>query len=343
MSKYVMIIIAGGYLLLLAIYGMNHGPSEPSQAQVATVEETPPTAIQQQQPEQHAVAEDKKEVPETEQAAAEDQPASEHDKNHHSSDVADDIIAAQREALAKNTEGKGFGPQSPRDIDSLTGNNPRLFAEAPAATHMNLCNIHFHKNAEHKGGEFTVFAGNGDGKGYQSGYKYNGPFSESELMPAGEPVCQSDHGGLATGDTIEVHYVYSTAQVEPGYTLAACLNESIGNPQLRVETQVYALVNDENALNFVELTEHAEVDGLHQALNIPTNTGAPVQYAGSTTGPGYNEKGSPFQVTWSVRPKVAKVNIATVGQWCEGNTFNEDHAHGVRNLVINPELLSNIQ
>lgn len=24
---------------------------------------------------------------------------------------------------------------------------------------MNLCNIHFHKNAEHKGGEFTVYAG----------------------------------------------------------------------------------------------------------------------------------------------------------------------------------------
>ncbi|MCP5079377.1 MAG: hypothetical protein GY951_15140, partial [Psychromonas sp.] len=62
--------------------------------------------------------------------------------------------------------------------------------------------------------------------------------------------------------------------------------------------------------------------------------------AGSTTGPGYNEKASPYQVTWSVRPNVAKVSIESVGKWLEGNLFNEDHAHGVRNLVTNPDLLS---
>jgi len=37
---------------------------------------------------------------------------------------------------------------------------------------------------------------------------------------------------------------------------------------------------------------------------------------------------------------VAKVNIESVGQWCKGNAFKEDHAHGVRNLVVNPRLLS---
>lgn len=40
---------------------------------------------------------------------------------------------------------------------------------------------------------------------------------------------------------------------------------------------------------------------------------------------------------------VAKVNIETVAKWCKGNTFNEDHAHGVRNLVINEDLLSKIK
>jgi hypothetical protein len=60
-------------------------------------------------------------------------------------------------------------------------------------------------------------------------------------------------------------------------------------------------------------------------------------------GPGYNEDGSPFHVTWNVRPNVAKVNINPVGEWCKGNTFNEDHAHGVRNLVIKPALLSAIE
>lgn len=260
---------------------------------------------------------------------------------HHA--ASDELMAMQRANLAKNTQGKGFGPQSPRDIDAKNGKNPVHFNPAPASKEMNLCNIHFHKNAEHKGGEFTTYAGNGDGHGYLSGYRYNGTFTSAELITPKEEICPSAHGALSVGDTIEVHYVYSTANVTPGPTLGSCLSESIKNPQLRVETQVYALVNDESALDFTKLTQFGVKNDLQQALNIPNTTGTPVEYAGSTTGPGYNEQGSPFQVTWSVRPKVAKVNIHTVGQWCKGNVFKEDHAHGVRNLVTNPDLLSKIE
>ncbi len=260
--------------------------------------------------------------------------------DHGHEQVSDQVIEKQRLLLEKNTDGKGFGPQSPRNIDSTTGVNTRVFSTAPVSTQMNLCNIHFHKNAEHQGGEFTRSAGNGDGHGYQSGFTYSGQLTASETKPTNKEICPSKHGGLYSGDTIEVHYVHTTAQVTPGPTLGACLSDSIGNPQLRVETQVYVLVNDIGAFDFNKLAEHGEINGLHQPLNIPTNTGKPVEYAGSTTGPSYNEKGSPFQVSWSVRPKVAKVNIETVGKWCEGNTFNEDHAHGVRNLVKNPKLLS---
>ena len=256
--------------------------------------------------------------------------------------VADSVISRQREMLAENTKGKGFGPQSPRDIDATAGNNSRVFTAAPAPTEMNLCNIHFHKNAEHKGGEFTQYAGNGDGHGFHSGYKYSGKLSASELKPVGHDICPSMHGGLAAGDTIEVHYVLSTAQAEPGPTLASCLTDAINNPQLRVEAQVYVLVNDKQALDFERLAQYRRNNGLYQATNIPSNTGTSVQYAGSTTGPGYNEKGSPFQVSWSVHPHVAKVNIESVGKWCKGNVFNEDHAHGVRNLITNLDLLSNI-
>lgn len=256
--------------------------------------------------------------------------------------VTDQVIAKQRNLLAKNTKDKGFGPQSPRDIDSILGNNNLIFSAAPTYAKMNLCNIHFHKNAEHKGGEFTKHAGNGDGHGYQSGYQFSGHLSAAELTKLNKEITPSKHGSLYPGDTIEVHYVHSTAQVKPGPTLGACLSNSDKNPQLRVETQVYVLVNDKNALDFAELTRHGLKNGFQQALNIPDNTGAPIQYAGSTTGPGYNEKGSPFQVSWSVRPKVLKVNIETVGEWSKGNVFKEDHAHGVRNLVINPDLLSKI-
>lgn len=267
-----------------------------------------------------------------------------HDSNemhggHHTA-VSDKVIAEQRETLAKNTKGQGFGPQAPRDIDSAAGNNGRSFSRAPAYTEMNLCNIHFHESAEHKAKDYSHYAGNGDGHGYGSGYQYSGTLSKAELTPVKHNACPSEHGDLEPGDTIEVHYVYTTAQVKPGPTLGSCLSDAIKNPQLRVEAQVYVLVNDKSALDFKALTNFRKVGGLYQATAIPNNTGAPVEYEGSTTGPGYNEKGSPFQVTWGVRPRVAKVNIETVGEWCSGNDFDEDHGHGVRNLVMNPDLLS---
>lgn len=256
--------------------------------------------------------------------------------------ASDATIAKQRDMLSANTKGAGFGPQSPRDIELMIGNNIRAFEPAPDYTSMNLCNIHFHDGAEHKGGQFTKYRGNGDGAGFGTGYVYSGELTTAELADIDMEIGATEHGKLVPGDTIEVHYVHSTAQVTPGPTLGACLSESIANPQLRVETQVYVLVNDESALNFGELTQIGEVNGYQQALNIPSNTGTPVQYAGSTTGPGYNEKGSPLQVSWSVRPQVAKVDIRSVDAWFKDNVFNEDHAHGVRNLVMNPELLSQI-
>ena len=256
--------------------------------------------------------------------------------------VSDSVVENQRAALAKNTDGKGFGPQSPRDIEQSYGTNLRNFAIAPNRSGMNLCNIHFHKNAEHRGGDFTTYAGNGDGKGKNTGFVYNGKLSSAQLKPAKGDVCAAKGGSLKSGDTLEVHFVYSSAQIQPGPTLGACLDESTTNPGLRVETQVVVLANDKNAVDFVEMATVEKINGYYQAPKIPSNTGAPVEYLGSTTGPSYNEKASPLQVTWSVRPGVAVVDIHSVSKWCEGNAFDEDHAHGVRNLVINPSLLSPI-
>lgn len=248
---------------------------------------------------------------------------------HHE---GNDTVAAQNAALAKNTEGKGYGPQAPRDLNAKGGSNPRVFTPAPAASKMNLCNIHLHKNAEHKGGEFTLPS--------DAGFKYAGKLTPAEATPLSAEVCPGEHGGLQVGDTLELHYVYSTAQVAPGPTLKACLSEADANPQLRVEAQVLVLVNDPKAADFNALTELTEVNGYQQAKHVPHNTGKPIQYAGSTTGPTYNEKGSPLQVSWSVRPKVLKVNAESVGSWCKANVFKEDHAHGVRNLVTDDKLLS---
>ncbi|MBB1300768.1 MAG: hypothetical protein ACJAVX_002784 [Pseudoalteromonas rhizosphaerae] len=256
--------------------------------------------------------------------------------------VSDSIVAEQREALDKNTQGKGFGPQSPRDIDQNYGTNLRSFGMAPSRSELNLCNIHFHKNAEHKGGEFTTYAGNGDGKGHHTGYLSERKLSAAQLQPVKSKICAAKGESLKVGDTLEVHFVYSSAQVTPGPTLGACLAQSTMNPALRVEGQVIVLANDKDAINFAQLANVEQVNGYYQAPNIPTNTGIPIEYLGSTTGPAYNEKASPLQVSWSVRPHVAVVDINSVGKWCDENVFNEDHAHGVRNLVQNPKLLSPI-
>lgn len=157
----------------------------------------------------------------------------------------------------------------------------------------------------------------------------------AELKPTKESICGGKYGDLQPGDTIEVHWVHTSCDVKPGPTLGACVSDACANPDLRVEAQVFTLVNDPNALDFAEL---------QSAAKLPTNTGTPVEFTGSTTGPKYTEQTcSPYQVTWNVRPKCAKLDINSVGEWCKGNVFNEDHAHGVRKLVTNPKLLSPIK
>jgi len=263
--------------------------------------------------------------------------------NHMDGNVSDAFMADQRTALAKDMIGKDAGAQAPRDIDLKSGSNTKATIHAPAPAEMYLCDIHFHKSAEHKGGEFTTYAGNGNGEGFGSGYKYNGTLTKAELVPY---AIKTEENPLYSGDTIEVHYVFSSnPHATLGKGLGTCLTgwKEKKQPLLRVEGQVYVLVNDEKALDFRTLNKVTKnAAGHYQAENIPTNTGTPVEYEGSTTGPKYNEKVSPYQVSWSVRPKVAKVNIKTVKEWFEHNEFKEEHAHGVRNIVINPKLLSKI-
>ncbi|MDD2779952.1 delta-class carbonic anhydrase [Sulfuricurvum sp.] len=255
-------------------------------------------------------------------------------------------IASDSHELAEHGTCTGFGPQTPRDIDSLVGANERLFQLAPSYKEMNLCNIHFHENAEHKSKEFSIFAGEGS-HGYESGYKCNisKKLTAAELAPTKEQICKNEHGDLVPGDTIEVHWVFSSCDVAPGKGLGSCVSEKCANPNLRVETQVFTLVNDPKALDFNTLMYEGKINGLHQPKALPSNTGKPVVFTGSTTGPSYSDsKCSPYQVTWSVRPSCAKVDINTVGKWCaSGNVFQEDHAHGVRKLVTDPKLLSKIK
>lgn len=236
-----------------------------------------------------------------------------------------------------------FGPQTPRDISSKSGLNTVMFDYAPPAGEMNLCNIHTHTNAEHKGPGFSVFVNDTDHGGYACNVE--APLSPEELQdPAnGEGAFK----GVKPGDTIEVHWVHTTCDAGPGEGLGACIPEACENPLLRVEAQAFLVVNDADALDFNSLDYggEANADGLHQALALPTGSGDPVVFRGSTTGPSYDQSTcSPVQVTWSVRPQCTRVDISSLNEWAaKGNVFNETKSHGVRQLVTAPELLSVIE
>lgn len=236
----------------------------------------------------------------------------------------------------------GYPPQAPRDIDNPHGVNKSIFSFAPSYFKLNLCNLHFHVNTEHKSEDYSIYAGegrNGLGGGYRCGDSKT--LTERELTEPEQNYCKE----VKPGDTIEVHWVYTSCETKPAKGLNSCFSGSCINPNLRVESQVFIVVNDPSALNFTKFTyEGNMIDGYHQAKSLPENTGDPVEYVGSTTGSKYTEKKcSPYQGTWSVRPKCAKLDINSLSKWCKSNIFKEDHAHGVRKLVTNPKLLGKIR
>lgn len=230
------------------------------------------------------------------------------------------------------------GPQTPRDISNTAGINPVTFPMAPAASEMTLCNIHTHTNAEHKGPGFSVFVNDTDNGGYACN-------ATADLTDAELSAAPGAYKGVVPGDTIEVHWVHTSCAAEPGEGLGACVPDTCESPLLRVEAQTFLVVNDSAALNFMDMVYAGnKVDGRAQPLSIPSDTGTPVSFLGSTTGPSYTQSVcSPAQVTWNVRPDCAKLDIGSLHAWAEsGNVFNETKSHGVRQLVTAPELLSAI-
>jgi hypothetical protein len=222
----------------------------------------------------------------------------------------------------------GAGPQAPRDIDSLAGNNAVTFVEAPAIADTNLCNVHFHWNAEHKAAAYSTFVEAGDHSGWACQEPAAGRLEN-------EHAEYNDCKGIAEGDTIEVHWVYTTcdtesAGVQPlGAALSACMTTTCSNPELHVAAQVFVLQKN-GELKFTEEAPISSDDPM-------------VTYIGSTTGPTFsNEHCSPYQVTWDVKSTCGTLDIDDFSKWCADNKYHENHAHGVRKLVTPESLLSKI-
>ena len=98
------------------------------------------------------------------------------------------------------------GPQAPRDIDQAAGSNGVTFEMAPAIAAMNMCNIHFHRNAEHKSAAYSTFVEDGSNSGWACQEPAAGRLEEKHAEYNG---CE----GIAPGDTIEVHWVYTTCDI----------------------------------------------------------------------------------------------------------------------------------
>jgi hypothetical protein len=243
--------------------------------------------------------------------------------------LAGNVYASEQKHEAPKEGNKciGAGPQAPRDIDQHAGSNPVVFAMAPAIADMNLCNIHFHRNAEHKAAAYSTFVKDGEHSGWACQEPAAGRLENEHAEYEG---CK----GIAEGDTIEVHWVYTTCDTETagvtpmGGGLSACMTSICSNPQLRVEAQVFTL----------------QKNGELKFAGTPTNASDPsVMYIGSTTGPTYNnEHCSQFQVTWDVNSTCRTLDIDDFSKWCSDNQYHENHAHGVRELVTPEALLSKI-
>jgi hypothetical protein len=111
-----------------------------------------------------------------------------------------------------------------------------------------------------------------------------------------------------------------------------------------VEAQAFLVVNDPKAADFTEFDYKPSAGSHLQVKSLPTGTGTPVVFHGSTTGGSFNDttKCSPAPATWSVRPNCTKVNIGSLHTWCKSNLFGEREGHDVRPRVINPALLDKI-
>ncbi|MBF0274486.1 MAG: cadmium carbonic anhydrase [Nitrospinae bacterium] len=222
----------------------------------------------------------------------------------------------------------GAGPQAPRDIDLLSGTNPAIFTTAPSIENMDICNVHFHRNAEHKSAAYSTFVEDGDHSGWACQAPAKGRLEEKHASYNG---CE----GITEGDTVEVHWVHTSCDVSAkgakplGGGLNACLTTTCSNPELRVVAQVF-LLQKNGTLKFVE-SKPIE------------NKGHSVVYTGSTTGTSYsNDDCSPFQVTWDVKKECETLDIDSFTKWCSDNQYKENHAHGVRKLVTSETLLSKI-
>lgn len=236
------------------------------------------------------------------------------------------------------------GPQSPRDVTGVDGSNPYKVEGLQRTTStegMRICNVHFHRFAEHRSeGQYDVDKGR-EGWACRSAGASSG---DGQAAP-------DENGGLDEqapahdGDTVEVHWAYTTC------------------PQQLIDEQIAAaLEKDPKAITGLapcacpgaEIVFEARIfriskdSGLDTLSNTPPPpTGELARYFGSTTGAVYNGTCSPIQSGWRVDRSCGELKLSALEAWLQDPRgailFNESKPHGVRELVTDPKILSRLE
>jgi len=231
-------------------------------------------------------------------------------------------------------------PQAPRDLSTgATGlREPKAHVMTmEQSNQLYVTNVHFHLGAEHKSDFYNIpnasdayDQGRSEDK-IRPGFMCDtSSFTSDQLKEYTFQHCED----VEVGRTYEVHYVSSSAGTKDGGLKdglgVAAAGRGLANPMIVVKAMVYLVVDDE-AFYQDDLLSNFDTDGA-------------LMYAGSTTGPSYNnEVCSPYTITWHVSPKCTTVSASAFDKLCQDMVSNgevKDVAPHASRLLVAEEWAS---
>jgi hypothetical protein len=198
---------------------------------------------------------------------------------------------------------------------------------------MTLANVHYHSPAEHRSqGEFST--PNASESGFACDDASDATGTARVVATNGDDVSDARYAfsfcqDVAVGDTIELHWVYSTGAARTGVSdgLSGAFATQ-NNPYVVVRAQVFKITNNPSD----------DVADLLVSWNTTLVSDA-VRYVGSTTGDKYDnvDRCSPFLVIWHVDRECHRVSARSLDEMCrvmKDNGLSDDlKAHAARQLV----------
>lgn len=262
------------------------------------------------------------------------------------------------------------GPQSPKDLTTDRISDGNRFSAAPVMhrkqmNDMELVNVHFHLGAEHKSDAYNSNAVSDSGTTFtagghdvRAGWWATGTAADFHSTRASATPVGSPCEDLYVGDTIEVHWVHSSAGKQAAGSddpEGTHLTDGLGNaangrnllnPMLHVEGTVYSIVSDDTAETVFDPGKNEpEKNKTLLDYHMPkAGENDYVRYVGSSTGQSFtgnfaakDQLCSPYVINWGVDLRLHKVKNTTMVELCQAlkknNIVTDLKPHGSRVLL----------